>query len=164
MSHDVEKDWTTEAGLRAVALVVRNSHRCGYVGVPKDHPLYGVEYNEPHPALKLTGEEEMGKRGIIPFVYAARQDIGNGVSGELYFDVHGSLTYSSDFGEEKPGESKYPVASDLWWFGFDCHHSGDGSLNPRAIFHDGPVRDLPYVVAECESLARQLAAVVRVTP
>lgn len=31
----VIKDWVTESGLRAVILLVRGSHHCGYVEVPE---------------------------------------------------------------------------------------------------------------------------------
>ena len=39
---------------------------------------------------------------------------------DLYFNVHGSLTYSGD------NDGTYPVESNLWWLGFDCGHYGDG--------------------------------------
>ena len=89
-----------------------------------------------------------------------------------YGDCHGGLTYSSE--EEK---SKYPVKSDLWWFGFDCVHYGDGKdldlaieLFPNyreqltkikeveAMFPtDEIVRNKKYVEENCKSLADQLA-------
>jgi hypothetical protein len=47
----IEKEWTTEAGYRAACLWVKNSHRCGYVEVPKGHPLHGVDVYEEVPAL-----------------------------------------------------------------------------------------------------------------
>jgi hypothetical protein len=46
MSYTVEKDWITESGLRAVVTMGHHGCRCGYVGVPKDHPLYGKDYND----------------------------------------------------------------------------------------------------------------------
>ena len=46
MSYIVEKDWITESGLRAVVVMAHHGCRCGYVGVPKDHNLYGVEYSD----------------------------------------------------------------------------------------------------------------------
>lgn len=89
-----------------------------------------------------------------------------------YGDCHGGLTYSSE--EEK---SKYPVESDLWWFGFDCGHYMDGKdldlaieLFPNyreqltktkeveAMFPtDEIVRNKKYVEENCKSLADQLA-------
>lgn len=43
----IEKDWITQAGLRAIALLIPNSHRCGYVAVPVGHLLHGKTYEEP---------------------------------------------------------------------------------------------------------------------
>jgi hypothetical protein len=75
---------------------------------------------------------------------------------ELVFDVHGGLTYSGS------GENSYPLpGKDLWWFGFDCAHSGDGSMDERLTFSDGPVRSQEYVESECESLAKQLAEITQ---
>lgn len=57
--------------------------------------------------------------------------------------VHGGLTYSD-------GDDDYPVAaSDVWWLGFDCAHSFDDPRNGG--------RSEEFVVAECESVAEQIA-------
>lgn len=40
----VEKDWVTASGLRAV--VVNDTHRCGYVAVPKGHPAFKKDYGD----------------------------------------------------------------------------------------------------------------------
>lgn len=132
--YTVEKDWVTEAGLRAVVIMGTMGFRCGYVGVPAGHPLHGVDYDN------------------------ARPNDGD------WFDVHGGLTYAN-------GNAHYPVASDLWWFGYDCGHSGDGhspeyleqqrTRYPHQPFmwDDGTdvFRTLEYCASECESLAAQLA-------
>ena len=88
-----------------------------------------------------------------------------------YGDCHGGITYSSS--EEN---SDYPVESDLWWFGFDCAHLGDGKdldlayekfpeyreqiLATKQVEDMFPiyelVRDLGYVEQNCISLANQL--------
>lgn len=56
----------------------------------------------------------------------------------------------------------------VWWYGFDCGHSGDllpgmaamlGKLTGRERPSWEVYRDRPYVAAECARLARQLAAV-----
>ena len=39
----IVKRWTTEAGLEAVILLIRNSHHCGYVASPES--LIGVDYD-----------------------------------------------------------------------------------------------------------------------
>jgi hypothetical protein len=43
----IEKIWTTLSGFSA-AVVLNNKlqHRCGYVGVDKENPLYEIDYNE----------------------------------------------------------------------------------------------------------------------
>ena len=87
-------------------------------------------------------------------------------------DCHGGLTFSS----RSIGE-KYPIESDLWWFGFDCAHYGDGkdldlaielfphiaeSLYKIKACEDmfptyDEVRSCEYVAESCISLANQLA-------
>lgn len=73
--------------------------------------------------------------------------------------------------------SHYPIDSDLWWFGFDCAHAGDGKdlqlayerfpnerehifkmieLEKKFPILDEVVRTEGYVVAECRRLAEQL--------
>ena len=41
-----EKEWTTRAGLKAVVIAHDMGHRCGYVGVPEGHPMYGKHYDD----------------------------------------------------------------------------------------------------------------------
>lgn len=161
MSYTVEKDWTTHAGFRAVVIMASMGHRCGYVGVPKGHPLHGASYSDPHPALDFPADETIGKRGVIPLL------CGNGrASPDVVFDVHGGITYAG-------GNDKYPVDSDLWWFGYDCSHAGDAP-SPSAVadcvkrmgemFYPSPDevhRSLGYCASECESLAAQLVSRVR---
>lgn len=74
-------------------------------------------------------------------------------------DVHGGLTYADRCREDspichipEPGET-----DDVWWFGFDCAHAFD--LSPAHRFDIEEVyRDINYVRAEVESLAKQLVA------
>jgi hypothetical protein len=80
-------------------------------------------------------------------------------------DVHGGLTFSD-------GDGKYPVESDLWFFGYDCGHLYDRRSDeyiadmmaryPEQPFiwgfdDEGTHRSLSYCASECESLAAQLA-------
>lgn len=156
----VERDWTTKAGFRAVVIMGRLGHRCGYVGLPPSHPLHGADYGEASPALSFPADEPVGKRGIIPLMCCngeARPD--------AVFDVHGGLTYSGN-------DSGYPAKSDgLWWFGFDCGHSGDRASDEYLAAQrkkypehqilwlaEGVHRTLEYCVDECESLAAQMVS------
>lgn len=165
--HTVERDWRAH-GLRCVVLAIDMGHRCGYVGVPESHPLFGVAYNESHKSTAglwaKAQDGPIGRRGIVP-VFCSIHSEEDLPSLDVIFDVHGSLTYSR-------GSIDYPVNTNgLWWFGFDCAHHLDGkdptimSDSFRKIhsrytpFSDGIVRDTAYVVRECERLAEQLATV-----
>lgn len=152
MAHELEKEWITKVGLKACCLFVNNSHRCGYVAIPKTHPLYGVRYSEECealvPVLQAVKDGPVGKRGILSVVCADGKP-----SPELVFDVHGSITYSGRGG-------KYPIpGDDLWWYGFDCAHDGDKVRYSSSYESGGEERTLEYVEQECESLAEQLAQV-----
>lgn len=82
--------------------------------------------------------------------------------------VHGGLTYSNVCAGHichvpEPGEP-----DDVFWFGFDCNHSGDlapstlalAAKDDRfAVMEWEVYKDIDYVRAEVESLAEQLKAV-----
>lgn len=176
MEHIVEREFE-HAGYKCVVIFTNNGYRCGYVGVPKESKLYGKNYTD---KLNVRMEEmygkPLGKRGIIPWFCACFKDKKEKISPELYFDVHGSLTYSG--GGENPD---YPVESNLWWFGFDCYHAGDRKdyeyamkLFPqeekrykdlmraeREIYEEPSeredvIRSEEYVAEECKRLAEQI--------
>lgn len=164
MSKKIVKDWATESGLRAVVIMTSMGHHCGYVAVPLGNPLHGVAYGEPTHVLQAPADDEpVGKRGAIALMCAAF-DPSRMQSPDIVFNVHGGLTYSG-------GSPEYPVPHDgLWWFGYDCGHHGDGMSDealeerrqryPTQPFmweRDGEFRDLDYCIAECESLASQIA-------
>lgn len=72
---------------------------------------------------------------------------------EIEADVHGGLTYS-EF------EVQNYTGPELWWIGFDCHHSGDYSEDDRKfrfLFdNDATYRTFGYVFAQLQSLTSQL--------
>jgi hypothetical protein len=154
MSFLTERDWVTKAGLRAVCLLVNNgSHRCGYVEVPEGHPLDGVDDSTAHPSLVFAGDEEIGKRGLIPLIRHAVSENHDAVSPGAFFNVHGGITFSGRSDEN----NEYPARGGRWWFGFDCAH-----LNDRTAYRPcGVFRSQEYVEAECESLASQLVGVAQ---
>lgn len=119
---------------------------CGYVGVPKEHPAYGMSYS-----FYIEGyvdeNVEWWRRHITHRVEYKIMDI----------DVHGGLTFSGPHTD-----------SDLHWFGFDCSHAFDftpGLLDGETLQHirmkDEIYRDIEYVTTQVESLAKQLAAIKR---
>ena len=112
---------------------------CGYVGVGPDHPWHGKDYMA---------------EGIAP-------------------DVHGGLTYANECEDgDDPALGICHVAQPgrpdpVWWFGFDCGHSGDEipgmaasyakiGLTPSYLEHE-VYRDFAYVKSEVTNLARQIA-------
>lgn len=130
-----KKQWR-DAATGLPCLIVRNpgGALCGYVGVSEGHPLHGRDYYDP--------------------------DV----------DVHGGLTFAgacANTDDEsrhichlpEPGE---PVH--VWWFGFDCAHSGDRSPAYEALpgfprFREpyDRYRTVSYVEREVARLAAQLA-------
>ena len=151
---NVEKDWFTKAGLRAVCIWLDGCrHRCGYVGLTKEHPLYNKGYSE-HcdcllPLVEKRLDSPVDKMGPILLFCCTSKEPSELNRPEIIFEVHGSLTFSG-------GDEKYPVKEkDIWWFGFDCGHSGDASK-----YSGGIERTTEYVVDECESLAKQLKEIV----
>jgi hypothetical protein len=166
-TYDVEKDWVAH-GLRCVAITGQvMGHRCGYVGLPKGHPLHGVGYGEGSPLLREMWQDRQNDpvdddTPVIPLFCHMFKGGNPDPTPDITFRVHGGITYAG-------GGDDYPVPSDgLWWYGFDCGHAGDEpdpelqSPRARAIYagvsRTGVVRDLAFVATECERLAQQLAA------
>ncbi len=133
----MEKEWITESGLNAA--VAKANHRCGYVGVPASHPLFGKDYSDTVNAkVSELGDFPIGKRGIID-VFLVAVDPERQLSLGFLFNVHGGITFSGN---------QLRLNSNLWWFGYDCMHAGD-TLETCT---------LEFCIGECESLAKQLAA------
>lgn len=163
---------------RCVTTFTDMGHRCGYVGVPEGHPLYGKQINS---QLKVTltelcNDEEMGqvgKRGVwtllgLPDNEDDQVNIGS------YFSVHGGITYA-DGGKN----SHHPIGSDYWWLGFDCGHYGDcpdydlleklwgdniivrHRIQDRDIYEEYEVRTLEYVQQECRNLVDQIISLIK---
>jgi len=137
-------------------------HLCGYVGIPKEHPLYGVAYSQESPILKRLFEDMMNKPAPDRLAVHLAVMMGEIESSpEIVFDVHGGITWSEN---HEPSKS---IEGDYWWYGFDCAHAGDLCPNyhyrtPRAYRgSDDVYRDINYVKRETEKLAQQLAEVAK---
>lgn len=140
-------DFTTKVGLPARTWYGVSNYGnwwCGYVQIPEGHVLYGVPYNEDAPdslaeAVRLVSEGPVGDRGIMDILCMSfRGEDEKFRAGEL-FDVHGSVTFSGEFGAPLTG----------FWYGFDCHHYQD----------DESTQNEAYVMRQCESLAQQILAI-----
>lgn len=162
----VESDFEHE-GCRCVVIGQRAGHRCGYVGINKTNLLYKSDYGKKNKFLKMSDleDESIGKRGLIPLLRMSVDEDKECVSPDCYFNVHGGITY--DGGGEN---SKYPVESNLWWFGFDCAHWGDSNdinlmddahkkiyENDLYFRNNGAIRTKEYCIDECKSFAEQLS-------
>ena len=171
---DPEKRYIIErefehAGYKCVVIFGNVGHRCGYVGIPKNHPLYGKDYGD-HLEIKKSDVVDRAVSGIFPLIGACL-DEDERIRIEAYFQCHGGITYAGG-GEH----SDCPIESDLWWFGFDCGHAGDKSDLDYAIqkfpshrkgyqlrkiveskyLIDDVIRTEEYVADECKKLAGQL--------
>lgn len=126
-----KRQWADQAtGLPCLIVRNRMGALCGYVGVAKGHPLYGLGYND-----------------------LQRVDVHGGLT------FAGGCTHSPNESVgichvPEPGEP-----DDVWWFGFDCGHAGDLSprhpINIPGLVEE--YRDFGYVTKEVGGLAAQLA-------
>lgn len=138
-AEDDRYEWRSETGLPCLILRSNGTGAlCGYVAVPPGHLLHGADYSD----LEEHGGVEI--------------------------EVHGGLTYSDRCAGRichvpAPGEP-----DDVWWFGFDCAHGWDVcpmhdatyrrfGMAPSPFFEGRYYRDVAYVRAEVERLARQLS-------
>ncbi len=165
----VEREFE-HAGYKCVVTFNAMGHRCGYVGIPKNHPLYGKEYSD-YLEIKKADVGDRKISGIFPLLLACL-DKDERIHIDAYFSVHGGITFA-DGGEN----SNYPIESDLWWFGFDCGHAGDKAdlnyaiekfpkqaerlkmqkrINDMYPIEGDIIRTEEYVAEECKKLAEQL--------
>jgi hypothetical protein len=160
---------------------------CGYVGVEKGHPWYGLDTSTiVKPASWMIQDRTMddGTGPINFFMHAlSGRDMNKEIAIALALHVHGSVTYAGHlhFVEAMQGD-------DAWWFGFDCGHVGDlhpamhdneframrsfmtpeqqKSFEKKDVFgmmqramRNSVWRSKDYVISECQHLAAQLAKI-----
>lgn len=126
--NDTEFTWTDKAtGLHCVAIFY-SGHWCGYVGVDKRHPFYGIDYNDTESVtdryIRVHGGLTYGR----PHVYNEKLE-NLGEDGKFYFGF--------DCGHS--GDLRKGEVPKKW-----------------QIHNNYQYRDLDYVVSECEKLANQL--------
>lgn len=126
------KQWTSHGLACAIVREHSNGHLCGYVGVEKSHPSYGVSPSVS--SIELDDFENW------------TQDRVDRTKAFAAFSIHRGITFVSK------GEK-----NDLWWFGFDCGHSHD--IRPRlgnGLLPSAEYRTFAFVERETEKLARFL--------
>lgn len=111
-------------------------HLCGYVRVPKGHPMYAM------------ATRKLWEHGYATRIYrAVRQAYRHPAFTAL--NVHGGVTFAAH-------HTHYRMDRGLW-IGFDCAHWGDNSPGmPSLLMCGGVFRTPEFVRAECESLAQQI--------
>lgn len=127
-------------------------HLCGYVGVPKGHPLHGKCYNDrvkvPPGAMERSVNvgSDLGYIGLFTASISVSEDQSEADLSMILF-CHGGLTYAS----------KSETVEGLWWFGFDTGHCDDMAPDrARPWATDAIYRDMSYVRHQCERLAWQI--------
>lgn len=134
---------------------------CGYVGVQPGHPWHRIDYSGCTEPAQHADKNDTSYCAHAP---------------ESRIEVHGGLTYSALCDGDDQDVSRHichvPLPGrphDVWWFGFDCSHSGDfvpsygralGMPMPFDLYsRPAEYRDVAYVRGEVERLAAQLAVV-----
>ena len=135
----VEKDFT-HCGLRCVVVLQNLGHRCGYVGVPKEHDLYCQFYDDEE-------VECLSVHGGITYANGG-EDSTYPVESDLWWFGFDCAHYmdACDF--------------DAALAAFDDPESQRYLLSYKSIHEKHPdgsvVRTLEYCVEQCKHLAEQL--------
>ncbi|AGH50178.1 hypothetical protein G432_12285 [Sphingomonas sp. MM-1] len=159
------RDETT--GYECIMLrATRGGYLSGYVGVPRDHPLWGWEHGAVGPDL---GVEVHG--GLT---YSRICEDGPSPERRLVEEARRIChvpTLPSQYEPVIHATGHRPGDVHAWWFGFDCNHAYD--LVPEADRQPQPFlgaevgaeyRDDAYVIQEILNLAAQLRAVADGVP
>jgi len=123
---------------------------CGYVGLDKEHPWFGLDYSAEVCSQRMPDETPVQKVGIVNAIpIAAREKEGlEKYSIDSFLVAHGGITFSEKF-----------KGSEKWWFGFDCNHGGDFLPAVKLLQNPNNYRDFEYVEANVANLAKQLSEV-----
>lgn len=79
-------------GYKCVVLFQPMGHRCGYIGIPETHPLYGSSYGSYLDIKKSDiGDREIS--GVFQLFLACLDD-DERIQIDAYFQCHGGITYS----------------------------------------------------------------------
>jgi hypothetical protein len=138
---------------------------CGYVGIPRSHPLYEVDRCEliPSPEDWRNGIGwDIDEHGAIDtFVTLLQDHAGEIPVGfaplNMLIGVHGGLTWSDRLYDHTG-----------WWFGFHCGHAYDfmpglaeliteAGRDASFLYGMSTYRTFDYVKQECATLAQRIA-------
>lgn len=161
-------------------LIVRNPNAlnlCGYVGVPKTHPLYKKGYSDCFlPSAKKRGFRKGDDKPIAKGLPKMPKRILDRIKEKMVcndsycdhtpdsvLDVHGGITFSDICQKDEDGIchiAELGANEPVWWFGFDCAHAGDfipGFEKLNISFMKNEIyKNIKYVIDQTEKLAKQL--------
>lgn len=125
-------------GYKCFILWVNESHYCGYVAIPKEHPAYGKSYYTYSVDFDDVTEGFLKQKPILEAI----NDI----------EVHGGITYA-----DNDLRDKVKPEDNLWLFGFDASHAWDKTLSEYSYGSEGATfKDRLFMKEQCEKLAKQL--------
>ncbi|WP_064830964.1 hypothetical protein [Rhizobium phaseoli] len=124
---------------------------CGYVGVDEAHPWFGKHYDAVVDGVPPENAT-IAELGVMSALFSGQDidDVNRRAPICLLVPCHEGLTYANKGSHIEPD-------SKLWWFGFDCSHSGD--LSPKSIisFDDDVYRDIEYATAATRKAAEAIS-------
>jgi hypothetical protein len=108
----VEKDFIVD-GYRCVVIGGSMGHRCGYVGLPKEHSLYGKHYNDidnldVHGGLTYSGGGTNSKYPVESNLWWLGFDCGHWLDGKD-FDLIAELADERTLKVMQEIEKEYPT-------------------------------------------------------
>ena len=136
----VESDFTHQ-DLRCVVLGLNHGHRCGYVGVPKDHPLYGAD-------MTNSRATELRVHGGVTYAASSKDHPVPGHGGLWWFGF--DCMHGGD--RNDPALMRREIAN------FEAKMAQELGTKPHGV-----IRTKRYVETECKNLAQQLVETARAT-
>lgn len=158
------KEWLVEPpslefsheGLECYIRRETEGHLCGFVGVPREHPLYRIEHDCLFNRLPLGVRDRLTSMSLSSFMNILHSFLGtsfcvlpDNIPLFAFIPIHGGLCFS--------GYNFWGSADGLWWFGFQCGQTTDG-VPSIPISHKMPYRNLPYVEEQVRLLATDLSS------
>lgn len=140
-------------GLQCVIKRVHSGIWCGYVGVDRNHPWYGMNYQDVVTIKDLESVMLSRNPSNVSILSLLIDMMDNNLENDqcsisTAIDVHGGITFSGKFDDD-----------DLWYFGFDCGHCND-FVPAFSYMTEGAIyRDKEFVKNECHRLVDQLLTV-----
>ena len=91
MEFKIEKIWTSKEGYICVVAINPIGFRCGYVGVPDNHPIRSKDYDldfEVHGGLTYSGYLDQYKNNLFNGLWFLGFDCGHAEDSlDFFFDV-----------------------------------------------------------------------------